>query len=262
VRTRLLQWLSSTLNTHEGGALRGALQLSLVRERREAKEAGSAGSTEGAEAKGGKGKGNGKEKPPPRRKAKASETRPPAAVARAQECELCGLVFEQMEMTLSSTRAELALSKDAAERRQAQIDGVQKAQTRRWLKLEYAQNLAAALEDMVDGMCNGVGLKKAACKPEPTGEPQRWSDAALRRGGGGGGGFDKSTCEARVGARCSALVDAAADALQRAALDGRDATACASLLRGCSVETAQAFNHSYTPDGDAPPQGNAPKDEV
>jgi len=65
-----------------------------------------------------------------------------------------------------------------------------------------------------------------------------------------------------VGARCSALVDAAADALQRAALDGRDATACASLLRGCSVETAQAFNHSYTPDGDAPPQGNAPKDEV
>jgi hypothetical protein len=74
-------------------------------------------------------------------------------VLRQQDCEMCGLVVASLEAGLQRRQADLQLSREAVERRQAYVDGVQKAQTKRWLKGEYGVEMAAAVEDVIDGMC-------------------------------------------------------------------------------------------------------------
>lgn len=281
VRGRLMQMLVSSLGDKEGGRLRAAVSAH-QRSPPPSEPPLQAGSTQTPLRAGSKGHPS--PRPPSRKagdasgkgrklraKSKVRDAHPEIAVRRAQECEVCGLFFAQMIQTLDTTRAALALSEEAASRRQAQIDGVQKAQTRRWLNMEYGQNLAAALEESVDGICTSEALLAAACVTGPEGDDGDdeggWMPVtagqptpALRRPDERR--FERAACQVRVQARCVALVDHAADAVQRAALDGKDATACVSLLRECSVEKAMAFNRSYWESTEAHMEMEAGKDEL
>lgn len=250
VRGRLMQMLVASLGDKEGSRLRAAVSAHQQSPRGLEPIVGA-----GSKGRPARKAGAASERAP-RVKAKARDAHPEVGIRRAQECEVCGLFFAQMAQTLDATRAALALSKEAASRRQAQIDGVQKAQTRRWLKMEYGQNLAAALEERMDGICTSEELLAAACSnhgPEGDGgedEEGGWRPAAaeqptpsLRRPDERP--FQRAACAVRLEARCGALVDEAADEMQRAALDGRDATACALLLPACSVSQAMAFNSTF-----------------
>jgi len=255
VRGRLMQMLVSSLGDKEGGVLQAAAAAN--RQRPLEKAASSAGGKRAR--KGGKVKG-GKAAAAARAKPKARDAQPALPLRRAQECELCGLFFSSMAKSLEETKAGMALSKAAAMRRQAQIEGMQKAQTRRWLKAEYGQNLAAALEEVVDGLCASDSLVDTACASEAAkGKAAAWrGEPALRRPDERP--FKRATCALRVKARCSTLVDEAADAMQRSALDGHDASACAALLRGCSVGAAMAYNSTHWERGAEAAGGT--KDEV
>lgn len=183
-----------------------------------------------------------------RAKSKERDAQPAPRIRLSQECELCGLFFSQMASTLDETRASLALSEEAALRRQQQIEGVQKAQTRRWLKMEYGQNLAAALEDKINGICTSDELVGIACSDDSEGP--RWQGTPFLRQPDDRP-FERAACAVRVQARCGALVDQADEALQRSALDGHDSRACAWILPSCTVERAMTYNTTHWANAEA-----------
>ena len=57
--------------------------------------------------------------------------------------------------------------------------------------------------------------------------------------------MNDTTCALRIKERCPAFVADYADEVQRAVLDGKNAHACADIMPGCDVRTAQMFNTTF-----------------
>lgn len=195
----------------------------------------------------------------------------PQNVLCSQGCDVCLLGVNQLERSLEDAKAEMALSHEAAERKQkacttllhsfsplpllsfpdttalsvalpplptymqswrAQaIDSVQKAQTKRWLKQEYKVALAAAVEDRVDRLCDDGNVRTAACSP--------LSLAEL--------GVGYEACLASVRLLCRSMVDDHAEALLRATLDGKGHAFCAGLNKGCNVSAPRSLLVDWCP---------------
>ena len=112
---------------------------------------------------------------------------------------------------------------------QAQIDGVQKAQTKRWLKNEYRVALAAAVEERLEKGCGINTLYDVVCDMEAEERREQWEKL-------GASGSDAAAC-AQVGIqRCRALTEEHAEELSRAALDEKGWAGCATIVHGCDPD--------------------------
>ncbi|KAL1515247.1 hypothetical protein AB1Y20_001881 [Prymnesium parvum] len=188
-----------------------------------------------------------------RQKAKEPPLPREERIARQQDCEMCGLVMGSLQEGLQQRQAKLRLSKEAAERRQAYVDGVQKAQTKRWLKQEYGVELVDALEDALDGICE----RKAEVVERICGVPsfstinpkevEIAKKSVLKqplKGGEGYDGFKPEECRGRIKTQCLRVVEAKAEEMQRAALDGGGPEACLELWPSCSRMRAFLYHNS------------------
>ena len=88
-----------------------------------------------------------------KRKAEQPKLSREETVLRQQDCEMCGLVMASLEDGLQTRKDKLQLTREAVEKRQAYVNGVQKAQTKRWLQSEYGVEMADAVEEVLDGLC-------------------------------------------------------------------------------------------------------------
>ena len=150
--------------------------------------------------------------PPPRRK-KEIASKADVSAKRGQDCDVCVLVVSELEGAVNATQKELELSHEAAERKQAQIDGVQKAQTKRWLKNEYKVALAAAVEERMEKVCDDIRLYDVVCDMDATDRKDHWEGPFGKRGN------SIETCGQVGKERCKALTEEHAEELSRAALD-------------------------------------------
>ena len=134
---------------------------------------------------------------------------------------------------------------------------MQKAQTKRWLKQEYAAGLAAALEERLDGICAENGFEQRVCGVESKGI----EGSALRAA---------AKCESSLRERCEDLLGDHAEEMMRAALDGSDAEICPKLIgNGCELDDALRFaSGGVAPAEDPPPDDPSvvepprPRDEL
>ena len=211
--TRLTQLLLTYLKDADGGAIREAMK------KREAKakeaKAKEAGGENSAAEGGGKGDGVKAAKPARPRAARKQVTAEEADRRRQQDCDMCMLIDLQLKRALQATKDELELSHDAAQRKQKAIDGVQKAQTKRWLKQEYKVALAAAVEERLENVCDQANLTDHVCWKVSSSMPteiaavhQKWQPV-------GGSTFDRGDCKKEGTARCRLIVEEHAEPLLR-----------------------------------------------
>ena len=134
VRTQITQLLLSVLPDRDASVVRG-----LMKKREEALKAN--GSESGAPSGDGSAQPATSASPDKSAAAEASNAARPrkkgggkkgggreeAALVASEQCDLCGLVMRELEMALSATKAELEVSREAAARKQAQIDSVSRA---------------------------------------------------------------------------------------------------------------------------------------
>ena len=225
---------------------------------------------EGEEREESGGSGGSGGRPPPRRR---SEKRRKGGARREEECEACGLLVRELHGKLRATKRELQLSREAAARKEQQVDKVQKAQTKRWLKQEYSVALAAALEEHVDGLCEGSAFVDAACSANNSlrswfhddTPDERWTvhtppleerHCAFKRfqefseGSGSEGSEERATlrrqCSDAAKGGCRALLEEHVEALMRAVLDSDiegspDTSVCVQLLARCEAKRASCF---------------------
>jgi len=188
----------------------------------------------------------------PRRQHKDSEASPTRKLRLQQECEMCGLIATDLHKAHEESQKKYALTKSAAKKKMKRMQGVQKAQTRRWLEAEYGTLLAGALEDRLENICIQRRLAPLACSVNTfvTLDGIFAMGSVLRLGRKEFGdidheNFDNETCTLRVNERCAAAVEEYADGVTRGILDGLDAQVCTTIVPGCNVSTAQMFNSSY-----------------
>ena len=194
-----------------------------------------------------------------RKQSKKPELSREEKVERQQNCEMCGLVMGTLQAGLTKRKEKLKLSKEAAERKQAYVEGVQKAQTKRWLKQEYGVELVDALEEAIDGLCerkaevveNVCGLPSfatitdkevAIAKKSVLKQPQKGTE--------GYDGYKPEECRGRIKTLCLRVVEAQAEEMEKAALAGGGPEACMSLWPSCSKERVFLF-HNTTEEGEA-----------
>ena len=168
----------------------------------------------------------------PRKKKKSAEE---SSTARARACDVCILSVMGLEMALNETKDELELSRDAAAKKSASIDKVQKAQTKRWLKQEYSVALAAAVEERLEKLCENDELTRPVCAPVGSATSVGFAARAPWQPVGGGA-FSAGPCRDSGKEHCRALQEEHADHLLRIALDGKGPAACAKLLPACEAE--------------------------
>tara|TARA_B100000513_G_scaffold193950_1_gene122031 strand:- start:2041 stop:3681 length:1641 start_codon:yes stop_codon:yes gene_type:complete len=135
-----------------------------------------------------------------------------AAADDAQlQCATCGMVTNWLTQVLNNTADELAAAKQQSDQRK-DVDRVQKAQTKRWLKLEYGAALSAAVQDELEHVCTR----------------------------------DKLSQHKAIKASCNEFLDAHYDTLPRAVLDHNDEW-CDELYSGCTGAARKAAIDAYTP---------------
>ena len=276
LRLRLGQWLIPFLSTKEasawsraakgggGGAADETPKKKKKKQKEKAKEAPAPTPTQ-AEAAAGEerafGKPPGSSPPPPKaappRAKPKKKTADERAARKQMSCEVCGQLMRAMVASITQRKDEMELSKEAADRKAAAIDAVQKAQTKRWLKQEYAAGLAAALEERLDGICAENGFEQRVCGVES----KAIEGSALRAA---------AKCESSLRERCEDLLGDHAEEMMRAALDGSDAEVCPKLVgNGCELDDAMRFaSGGVAPAEDPPPDDPSvvepprPRDEL
>ena len=206
---------------------------------------------------------------------------------REEQCEACGLLVRELHGKLRATKRELQLSREAAARKEQKVDKVQKAQTKRWLKQEYSVALAAALEEHVDGLCEGSAFVDAACSANNSlrswfhddNPDERWTvhtppleerHCAFKRfqefseWSGSEASEERAAlrrqCSEAAKGGCRALLEEHVEALMRAVLDSDiegspDTGACVQLLAGCEAKRASCFTETGA--GTRPSGGSA-----
>lgn len=183
--------------------------------------------------------GKAKPPPPPPRRKKASVDKAAAAQVREQSCDTCVLVIGELEAALNATKAEMERSKDYNDRKAQKVDKVQKAQTKRWLKNEYKVELAASVEERLEKACseeNRQQLLEAVCADDV--RSGVWDGLAKDGKKKAKLSAHHKACEAAGQQRCKELVEEHAEVLTRSVLDGKSATSCATILRGCEPRLA------------------------
>lgn len=140
----------------------------------------------------------------------------------AQLCDMCALVVGQLQLTLRMTKEELETSRA---QKAAHADGVQKAQTKRWLKNEYSVELAASLEERLEGICENATLYEPLCKRPAGTRAELWADGGTKG------------CAKLGEARCRSVTEDHAEALMRATLDGKGGAECSKVLADCVPAT-------------------------
>ena len=160
-----------------------------------------------------------------RRKA-PSASKAQLAQRRAQSCDACVVVLGELATALNATKDAL---ESAAEANQKRADGVQKAQTKRWLKNEYKVALAHAVEERMEKVCAEKTTFDVVCDMPPKERRLQWEDLGAR-------GSGVKECGEVAMERCKALTDEHADELSRAALDLKGWATCAKIVRGCEPE--------------------------
>ena len=186
-----------------------------------------------------------------RRRAPSAAASSGQSASRGEACDTCLMMVSELTEALDFTKAELQLSHDAAAKKQAQIDGVQKAQTKRWLKNEYRVALAEAVEDRLETLCerNDTFARrvKAVCRDDEAGKARGWAGRYAND--------DPEACLAAGAHHCRTLSDDSAEPLLRGTLDGKGPAACAELLPSCAasrVETLPGFGHlAFDPEEEA-----------
>lgn len=198
------------------------------------------------------------EQMPPAPSAKKSRKKAKEKEAVEGRCEMCGLLLTEFATTLKAKRDAMKLSREAAARKARRIDSVQKAQTKRWLKEEYNVELVAALEDKMDGLCDGSALKQSVCDFSDT--DGKFNPAALRGDCPGQETLQTATskkatrkllakvdaCGERVEARCKDVAIDHTERLFREVLDANvtsplGVNVCVELLPGCEATRAERF---------------------
>mmetsp|Transcript_25686 Transcript_25686/g.54506 ORF Transcript_25686/g.54506 Transcript_25686/m.54506 type:complete len:333 (-) Transcript_25686:271-1269(-) len=147
------------------------------------------------------------------------------AMRRKQECDVCLMGMAELAAALIEAKEEMALTHEAAERKQKAIEGVQKAQTKRWLKQEYKVALAAAVEDRLDRLCDSNATRLVCDKQADEEVLTVWHNAHS----------SLASCQNTASVRCRSLLDEHAEALLRASLDGKGTGFCSSLLSDCDA---------------------------
>ena len=143
-----------------------------------------------------------------------------------EECEACGLLVWRMQQIVGSKQMELESLKAAKEKR---AEKSTKAHSKRWLRQEYAVELAQAVEDRVSDLAKDRQLIGGVCRPDMEGV----LDSALR------GGRWTPRCADRVSSVLSDLLGEKQDELIEAVVAGQGANAaCPEVLNACTAARA------------------------
>lgn len=149
-----------------------------------------------------------------------------------EDCEACGLVFWRMQTIVAEKEKALSSIKAAKEKRAKKST---KAHSKRWLRQEYAVDLAAAIESQIEQLPNDQRIISGACRAES----EAIAGSALRAAAGVGH-FHPGRCQSTVKARISSVASDLQDDLTSAAVAGKRGAgeACAAIVDGCSAERA------------------------
>ena len=154
-----------------------------------------------------------------------------------EDCEACGLLAWRMQTIVAQKQSQLEHLKQAKEKRAKQA---KKAHSKRWLRNEYSAELAAAVEEQIDGLSNDQRIIGGACRMEH----EAVDGSALR-----GSRFD-NRCRSRVTKRLEDVLSTLQDDLASAVVAGKGAAvACPALLDGCSASRATLLLGSGYKDG-------------
>jgi len=180
-------------------------------------------------------------------------------IKRQQDCEMCGLVMGTLQKGLEERKAKLQLSKEAADRKAKYVEGVQKAQTKRWLKQEYGVELIDALEEAIDGLCESRAevIERVCGMPSfstiNSVEINIAKKSVLKqplKGTAGYDGFKPEECKGRIRSQCLRVVEAQTEEMQQAALAGGGPEMCLEMWPSCTKMRAFLFFNS-TEEADA-----------
>eukprot|EP00966_Prymnesium_polylepis_P096695 2240167-Prymnesium_polylepis.1 len=139
-------------------------------------------------------------------------------------CTACALISRRLNGAVNSTKEDLEASKAFNDEKSKKIDKVQKAQTKRWLKMEYGVALRAGVEEELEKVCER----------------------------------DELTASKELQDACTALVEAHEDGLPRAALDSAGIAFCEKQVPGCDAEAMKdAFESRHRLASEKPPKGKA-----
>ncbi len=153
----------------------------------------------------------------------------------AEDCEACGLAVWRMQTFAAQKQSELEVLKQAKERRAKKST---KAHSKRWLRQEYAVELAATLEEQLDELPKDRRIIQGVCHIQAYEAVQ---GSELRTGGLADrtGYVDPHRCAERVESRLSELLGETQDDLTQVVLEGAGAgSACERLVPGCTSERA------------------------
>ena len=163
-----------------------------------------------------------------------------------EDCELCGLLAWRMQKVVAEKQKTLEVMKAAKEKRAKKST---KPHSRRWIKQEYAVELASAIEESMDSLPKDHQVAGAVC------------NRGLREGIAGsalqnkfsvhtGYGFGKE-CSLRIEKRALALLEEFEESLTESIIAGHGAgTACSSALDKCPADRARfLLGPAYKEDG-------------
>ncbi|KAL3926884.1 MAG: hypothetical protein SGPRY_003088 [Prymnesium sp.] len=129
-----------------------------------------------------------------------------------------------MHSSLNATKQQLNASKVFNDQKAKKIDKVQKAQTKRWLKMEYGVAVRAAVEEELETVCSR----------------------------------DEITASKDLATACTALVESHEDALPRAIIDGSGWEWCEKEVEGCDeLAVKEALRSKQKLKSEKPPKGKA-----
>ena len=159
-----------------------------------------------------------------------------AADRLAEDCEACGLVVWRMQTIVGQKQSELDALKKAKEKRAKKST---KAHSKRWLRQEYAVELAAALEERLDQLSTDQRIIAGTCNRDAH---EAIDGSELRMGGlrSSHGYVDPHKCAKRVESRVSELLGESQDELTNAVIEGYGAgAACSKIVEHCTPERAR-----------------------
>lgn len=158
-----------------------------------------------------------------------------AADRAAEDCEACGLVVWRMQTLVAKKSGELESLKKAKEKRAKQST---KAHNKRWLRQEYAVELANALEEQLAELPKDKRIIAGTCNVAAN---EAVEGSELRTGGSrhATNYVDPQRCAERVEARLSELLGDSQDELVDWVLAGHGAgSACEATVPDCEAERA------------------------
>lgn len=163
-----------------------------------------------------------------------------------EDCELCGLLAWRMQKVVAEKQETLLELKAAKEKRAKKAT---KPHSRRWIKQEYAVELASAIEASMDSLPKDHHVAGAVCN---RGFREGIAGSALQQKFSMQYGRD---CSLKIEKRALALLEEFEETLTETIIAGHGAgTTCSGALDKCSANRARLLlGPSYKEDG-MPPQ--------